>query len=824
MKKLKSFVTGKQKHNTIIFLLILLLNFALKNIFFLMKDWEKLSPLFQIIGGISLVVYLFSIIGLAIYLSRNLNKSFISKLLLGYIFYIIVSYFLNVTRNLNNESFKLLDLAKNHFFQFSFFPTLFLIVAFAILLSYLTKGKRSHFSQKFDAFLENFSEDDQLLSGLVVSYILSDKLYNTSLDESLNNLSRSPLTYEGILFIYSLAALIIFSVIVKSCINAYRDIIENRSSLSLAFASSLFFAIVFNYSFQYGLRNDAELLGRYIVPGATVYQILVLTAVGFFLYLVVNRYLLMTFIIAILGTIVSTVNILKSDLRNEPLLVTDFTWITNPDLLISFVSTGFIISTIVILATVIGLYLFFRKRLFKKEITSNIHARVGLISCICILGFSIFVIFRNEKDSKILNGIPVVSEVNNWVDIGYQGFYSNASYKSLMYVWTKQVTKSIMDRPEGYSKERILKLAKKYDNEASKMNKERKASISDQTVIYILSESFANPTRIQGVSLSRDVIPNINQIESKTTSGLMHSDGYGGGTANMEFQTLTGLPYYNFNSSVSTLYTEVVPDMAIFPSISNQFKADNRIVIHPSEASNYSRKYIYNKLGFSTFIASNGTKDKIANSENVGLNVSDKTTYQNVLDNLDTSQNQFFSVITMQNHIPWSSSEPSDVIATGKGLTKEENDSLSSYARLLTYTDQETQNFLNQLSQLDHKVTVVFYGDHLPGLYPESIFSTAPESQYQTDYFIWSNYQTKKLNYPYVTSSDFTAELLTQTNSKVSPYYALLTEVLNNIPAGDKKKLSAQQKRIAEDLKLLQYDITAGKGYINDYKGFFNIR
>ncbi|WP_019803734.1 LTA synthase family protein [Streptococcus mutans] len=846
MKQLKKIwdMLGKQK--LLIFIFIFALNVTLRNYDLLigrransslsfkvisrnfdimMEHWEALPSHFKIIGGVCLVIYVLSILGLSFYLSKNLKKTFFIELLLGYGLYIVISYFLAVTRELNNESFKIWDLAKNHFFQPYFLPTLVLIIVCTLALNYLirVKMKRSHLSRKMTLLLENFSETEFLLTGLIVSFILSDTLYVKLLQESLRAYYHKPFAYESLLFLYTLLTLILFSVIVEACFNAYRSIKLNRPNLSLAFVSSLLFATIFNYAFQYGLKNDADLLGKYIVPGATAYQILVLTAAGFFLYLIINRYLLVTFLIVILGSIITVVNVLKVGMRNEPLLVTDFAWVTNIRLLARSVNANIIFSTLLILAALILLYLFLKKRLLQGKITENHRLKVGLISSICLLGFSIFIIFRNEKGSKIVNGVPVISQVNNWVDIGYQGFYSNASYKSLMYVWTKQVTKSIMDKPSDYSKERILKLAKKYNNVANKINKVRTENISNQTVIYILSESFSDPDRVQGVNLSRDVIPNIKQIKEKTTSGLMHSDGYGGGTANMEFQSLTGLPYYNFNSSVSTLYTEVVPDMSVFPSISNQFKSKNRVVIHPSSASNYSRKYVYDKLKFPTFVASSGTSDKITHSEKVGLNISDKTTYQNILDKINPSQSQFFSVMTMQNHVPWASDEPSDVVATGKGYTKDENGSLSSYARLLTYTDKETKDFLAQLSQLKHKVTVVFYGDHLPGLYPESAFKKDPDSQYQTDYFIWSNYNTKTLNHSYVNSSDFTAELLEHTNSKVSPYYALLTEVLDNTTVGH-GKLTKEQKEIANDLKLIQYDITVGKGYIRNYKGFFDIR
>ena len=86
---------------------------------------------------------------------------------------------------------------------------------------------------------------------------------------------------------------------------------------------------------------------------------------------------------------------------------------------------------------------------------------------------------------------------------------------------------------------------------------------------------------------------------------------------------------------------------------------------------------------------------------------------------------------------------------------------------------------------------------------------------------MWSNYETPKLDYPIVNSSDLTALLIEQTNSRVSPYYALLTEVLHKASVG-KKNLDAEGRQIAEDLKLIQYDIVAGKGYLT--KDFFKVQ
>ncbi len=76
-------------------------------------------------------------------------------------------------------------------------------------------------------------------------------------------------------------------------------------------------------------------------------------------------------------------------------------------------------------------------------------------------------------------------------------------------------------------------------------------------------------------------------------------------------------------------------------------------------------------------------------------------------------------------------------------------------------------------------------------------------------YFIWSNYETEKLSYPSVTSSDFPALVLKQTNSKVSPYYALLTDILEA-----ENQSSEDFESLSSDLKIIQYDLTLGKNYI----------
>lgn len=537
-------------------------------------------------------------------------------------------------------------------------------------------------------------------------------------------------------------------------------------------------------------------------------------------YIIINRYLPATVFNFVFGILVSFVNAKKFALRSEPLLVADFTWLNDIGFFKEYVSENTLLLTVTGALWIIIILYYIRKKCLPGQIFKNWKHRLAIATTIVMAFSGVLLIFKNQEDGRISEHIPVLSSVYNLYNVNWQGINANTRFQSLSFVWLKQMTITDIEKTAKYSKNEIEKLYKKYTNIATEINATRTENISDQTVIFILSESLADPERVSGVSLSAPVLPQIQQIQFETTSGLMKSDSYGGGTANMEFQTLTGLPMYNFNDMISVLYTEVVPDMTYIPSISNAFEPDNRLAIHLSDTTHYARNSFYTKLKFGKFIATSGSDDEAEEVNTLGAYPSDTSTYDNILSQIDTSQSQFFSVMTMQNHGPWLATDLTDITASGEELTSDQNASLINYARLLSYTDSSTAEFLQQLEGIDKKITVVFYGDHLPGIYPNSIFKDNPELQYLTDYFIWSNHGTVKDDYPLVNSSDFPAELLAHTNSRVTPYYALLTEVLNKASV-DKDKLDGEGKQIANDLKMIQYDLTEGKGYILKHSDFF---
>lgn len=810
MKKfLKSFDWINFLRIVLLIIFLFYINFYLVNSYVLKGSLDELSLVFQSSIHFSFIAYILSIVGIGFYLVNDLNRTFFIKLVSGYFIYQIISYFLLITRNINNKEFKIWNLAKNHFFQQHFLVTLLVIIAISSVLYFLIQ--KSSYLASIEDYLQEFDSKNIILLGFLSSFVVNDR----QMLKIFRELASSYLSdNDYVHFIFHLTTnlfltLVVMGIVSYFVINAYYAIVTNSPTPSLMLTSSFLLATIFNYTLQLGVKSDEALLEKFIFPGATAYQIIALTCLFLIVYLLFNRFLSATILIVAAGVIISIVNSIKEGLRSEPLLVTDFVWLKEISLLTSFVDKSVIIYIVLGVIAAVAIYVVLRKRILPGKIFNLKKWRYTFLEIILGLGVFNFIVFRNETDAKIIDNIPIVSKVNNWVDINWMGFSTNASYKSLMYVWTKQLTKSVMETPEGYSEEKVKEIAEKYRNEAATINASRANKIEDQTVIFVLSESFSDPSRLPGITLSENVIPNITQIKNDYTSGLMVSDFYGGGTANMEIQALTGLSYSNLSSSVSVMNTEVLPKMSYIPSISDSYSDNEKIAVHLHNGANYSRNIVYKDLGFDTFIALDGTDDKPTQLEYLSAGASDKSTYYAVTSNLSADTNQFFSVITMQNHIPWNSEEPVEITAYGDGLSDDENNSLTSYARLLNITDSATADFLNELSNYDKKITVVFYGDHLPGLYPTSIFSDNPLSQYETDYFIWSNYETEKLSYPSVTSSDFPALVLKQTNSKVSPYYALLTDILEA-----ENQSSEDFESLSSDLKIIQYDLTLGKNYI----------
>ncbi|CCK34528.1 LTA synthase family protein [Bifidobacterium longum] len=594
-----------------------------------------------------------------------------------------------------------------------------------------------------------------------------------------------------------------------------------------------------------------------------VLNVILVALLYLMLLMLFNRFWTASIVILAVGIIVAAIEHFKVEIRYEAILPADLGFLgPNTGNMLTFIPAGAHVTILVALgafAVLLALILVLRHfdgrkgRMIRTDnLSLNLTSRLILL-LLPILVFALYCIHVSTTDSLANKFSRALGDTPSMWDSVY-----DAQRNGPLVAFTRQLNPKIMDKPSNYSEETMKKVAARYQKEAETINASRTNNLTDSTVVYVLSESFSDPSRVPGLKTNKDSMPNIRKIKAGTTSGLMLSSGYGGGTANLEYMGLSGLSMANFESSLSSPYQQLVPSQHWTPTINQLWGAPvNSLGYHPYESSMYSRATNYKKFGFSHFYTLTGPdvikyQDKIDESPYV----SDKSSYDSALEGIRSGKtNKFIQIITMQNHMPYHEwYENNDYTAestTGTPLGDDEQQSIETYQKGVEITDQATQEFLNELDALDKPVTVVFYGDHLPGIY-----SSASEdgnnslALHLTDYFIWSNKASssqgnKASDAAYSSPNFFVAQAADHMNAKVSPYLAFLTEmhskiaameppVVNKIQGWDRipegqniyldqngnpmstDDFDKETKQLLADYKLIQYDITAGKNYLKD--------
>ncbi len=564
-------------------------------------------------------------------------------------------------------------------------------------------------------------------------------------------------------------------------------------------------------------------------------------------YFITTRYWTSTVLVSVIAIGWAVANKIKLNLRGEPIYPSELSEATNMKTLIPMMGQGTFIAIIIALVVVIALDIFLELKFSVKKKASWRHRGIwALLSLLLFItpirfnhdggmiyhinrGFDNKQSFRNPERDIQING-PLLNFLN-YIDL------------------------QIMDKPAGYSQSAIRHLDQKYQKVADQINKTRKNDLSKQTVIFNLSESFVDPYTFPTIKFDKGV-PNpvkfIQSMKGRSTYGTMLSAGYGGGTANMEWETLTGLNMGMFKSTL-TPYVQVVPNYKYYPTIGMNF--NYKSAVHPFIGTYYSRVEDYKRFKFNKFVYL-GSKYKIIDQKKLGSSSynSDFTAYANGLKQINSRPGgQFINLITIQNHMPYNNWYPKNEYMDKfqgdlfkNGAVKQQ---MATYIKGVQYTDQAVKKFIGEIDKIKKPITIVFYGDHYPSILSQSYTSKYPVQMHSTRYFIYSNKYAREHGAKekltsrtrFVNTSDFIAMMLKQTNSKVTPYQALLTEVHEKLPAitinyeGDKgfelinqaghkvdpKTLTSEQKALLNDYELAQYDMTTGQAYGLKVKGFY---
>ena len=310
-------------------------------------------------------------------------------------------------------------------------------------------------------------------------------------------------------------------------------------------------------------------------------------------------------------------------------------------------------------------------------------------------------------------------------------------------------------KPEDYSisgaKKLISEYSKEYDgnnqtggSSATRLEATKQFDEEKPTVIAVMNETFSDLSIYQNMHADYQGPTYFKSIDNCLSRGRLYVSAYGGGTANTEFEFLTGNSMAYLGSGV---YPYTTYDLTDTENLAAQFKSLGyyTTAMHPNHGTNWNRENVYKDFGFDQFL----TINDFQNAETLRGMVTDKATYDKILELLDTNSNpQFIFDVTMQNHSGYDTGLIPYDKQMSLNIDGEFNSNVNEYVSLIQQSDEALKYFLDKLSKLDRKVVVVFWGDHQPfflDTYNDRWFTneddaTHQERLWQTSYIIWANY------------------------------------------------------------------------------------
>ena len=318
-------------------------------------------------------------------------------------------------------------------------------------------------------------------------------------------------------------------------------------------------------------------------------------------------------------------------------------------------------------------------------------------------------------------------------------------------------------------------------------------------IIMVQLESFFDVSHLHDVVYDENPIPTFTAMRDKFSSGFLTVPSVGAGTANTEFEVLSGMSL-DFFGMGEYPYKTILKEEACETVVRDLAELGyTGTAVHNNMGSFYDRHLVFAQLGFDNFVPIEYMQDVEYNP--IGW-AKDKVLTKEILNVLDASAGQdFVFTITVQGHGKYQRGVDSvDMETLGVDWEDEEADdaALAYYMGQLSETDQFIADLTSALSRRAEPTVVVFYGDHLPSF---SIGSDELENGdvFQTEYVIWSNYELPEHD------EDLSAYQLT---AKVLGELGISRGLLTRYH----QKLSDSVDYM-DGLKLLEYDMLYGERY-----------
>lgn len=370
----------------------------------------------------------------------------------------------------------------------------------------------------------------------------------------------------------------------------------------------------------------------------------------------------------------------------------------------------------------------------------------------------------------------------------------------LPYCFSASLFNTGISEPNGYTKKAMAKIDK--DGE---LNQTATSRSSDElpNIIVVQLESYFDVANAEFFTTSEDACPNLHNLYQNYSNGYFKVPSVGAGTANTEFEVLTGmnLRYFGPGEYPYKTYSKKHPTESAATALASLGYGTH--ALHDNTGNFYSRANVFNNMGFDTF-TSKEFMNVLQTTENGWAK--DEILTHHIMEAMDTTkQEDFVFTVSVQGH----GNYPETQVIENPKIKVEgiEDEALKNkweyYVNQVYEMDQFVCDLIKAVEERNEPSVVVFYGDHLPtmGLKAEDLKS---RYLYNTNYVIWDNIGLQK-------------------HDKNIPAYQLMSEVLNRLDIHSGTVFNYHQQRkgtknYLSDLELLQYDILYGKQYVYNGK------
>lgn len=342
-----------------------------------------------------------------------------------------------------------------------------------------------------------------------------------------------------------------------------------------------------------------------------------------------------------------------------------------------------------------------------------------------------------------------------------------------------------VEKPQNYSVEEVEHTLSSYGEE----------TVTDEgelpNIICIMNESFADLSVLGPIDTSVEMQA-YHQINDYVKKGNVYVPVYGGGTCNSEFEFLTGNSIGNLSKSMFPYQSVSLEKIFNLAEVCRSVGYDT-IAFHPNYKSAWNREKVYDAFGIEKFL---GIED-VQDAEYMRYYMSDRANYENIIELYNESRSvpKFIFNVTLQNHGGYDDINLLDKMKLVGIEEYSQYPDVITYRTLIRESCQALYDFLEYFRNIEQKIIVCFFGDHLPKLdeeFVEEIYGYSPgklseetellEKRYKVPYMIWANYETDADKSEKDISLNYLGAVLMDIVGIHNPYIDYLLDLQKKIP------------------------------------------